>query len=264
MAARSGTSAVPTATTSSPSAATQYYAVPMQYYAMQLPQQQQQQMAVYPAGMVMPSYPYGMPFMPAMAPVAPLPMPVPMPMPQPPQQPPQVQRQPPAMVEMAAPAHDALPPLITKHLDAASSASTTAEAPGQIVFLLNGVKQTVTNPNPKMLLNSYIRSKPGLTGTKHTCGEGGCGVCTVMLSYIDSAGKQVDRAVNSCLRPLCSVDGMSVTTIEGVGNRQQGYHPLQEKLAACNGSQCGTCPLVRRLALALSIDHELTAQRCAS
>jgi aerobic-type carbon monoxide dehydrogenase small subunit (CoxS/CutS family) len=69
--------------------------------------------------------------------------------------------------------------------------------------------------------------------------QGGCGVCTVMLTYVDASGNQASRAINSCLRPLCSVDGMAITTIEGIGNAKDGYHALQQKLAACNGSQCG-------------------------
>jgi xanthine dehydrogenase/oxidase len=44
-----------------------------------------------------------------------------------------------------------------------------------------------------------------------------------------------------CLRPLCSVQGLRITTIEGIGNRRQGYHVLQSKLAEHWGSQCGGC-----------------------
>ncbi len=72
--------------------------------------------------------------------------------------------------------------------------------------------------------------------------QGGCGCCTVMLSYYDQVDeKQRDVAINSCLRPLCSIDGMAVTTVEGLGNHIEGYHPIQQQLADNNGSQCGFC-----------------------
>uniref|UniRef100_A0A0D3EFV3 Uncharacterized protein n=1 Tax=Brassica oleracea var. oleracea TaxID=109376 RepID=A0A0D3EFV3_BRAOL len=34
-------------------------------------------------------------------------------------------------------------------------------------------------------------------------------------------------AVNACLAPLYSVEGMHVISIEGVGHRKHGLHPLQ-------------------------------------
>ncbi len=77
-----------------------------------------------------------------------------------------------------------------------------------------------------------------LTGTKLGCGEGGRGACTVMVSSIVN-GKVEHRSVNACLAPLCSVDSCAIVTVEGIGSVRSGLHPVQERIAALHGSQCG-------------------------
>jgi [2Fe-2S] binding domain len=47
--------------------------------------------------------------------------------------------------------------------------------------------------------------------------------------------------VNSCLRPLASVDGWSVTTTEGLCQANGDLHPVQQRIADFHGSQCGFC-----------------------
>ncbi|XP_063385553.1 uncharacterized protein LOC134671625 [Cydia fagiglandana] len=69
------------------------------------------------------------------------------------------------------------------------------------------------------------------------CREGGCGACVVAAAR---PGEKLG-AVNSCLVSVTSCHGWEITTIEGVGNRLQGYHPLQKTLAKLNGTQCGYC-----------------------
>ena len=67
-----------------------------------------------------------------------------------------------------------------------------------------------------------------LTGTKLGCGEGGCGACTVMVSSYNREEDTVEHmAVNACLTPLCSMDGMVVTTVEGIGSAGSTIHPVQ-------------------------------------
>nr|XP_034832955.1 xanthine dehydrogenase-like [Maniola hyperantus] len=47
--------------------------------------------------------------------------------------------------------------------------------------------------------------------------------------------------VNSCMVSITSCQDWDIETIEKVGNRLDGYHPLQRTLAETNGSQCGYC-----------------------
>ncbi|KAL0389343.1 UNVERIFIED_CONTAM: Xanthine dehydrogenase 1 [Sesamum calycinum] len=109
------------------------------------------------------------------------------------------------------------------------------------ILYVNGVRRVLPDGLAHFTLLEYLRDV-GLTGTKLGCGEGGCGACTVMISYFDQNSKKcVHLAINACLAPLYSVEGMHVITVEGVGNRRYGLHPIQESLAHSHGSQCGFC-----------------------
>ncbi|XP_052742077.1 uncharacterized protein LOC112054762 [Bicyclus anynana] len=91
---------------------------------------------------------------------------------------------------------------------------------------------------PTKTLLEYIRHDLALTGTKYMCLEGGCGACIV--SVVKSPGR-TPESINSCLVSISSCMNWDITTIEGLGNREKGYHPLQMQLAENNGSQCGYC-----------------------
>ena len=75
-----------------------------------------------------------------------------------------------------------------------------------------------------------LRETLQLTGTKYGCGASLCGACTVHLDGL---------AVRSCMTPVSSVAGRSVTTIEGLSGEE--LHPLQKAWIEEQVPQCGYC-----------------------
>lgn len=84
---------------------------------------------------------------------------------------------------------------------------------------------------PFKRLIDVLREDFQLTGTKEGCGEGECGACTVIVDGIP---------VNSCLVPICQMEGCSVETIESVGTPND-LSILQESFLTEGGAQCGIC-----------------------
>jgi aerobic-type carbon monoxide dehydrogenase small subunit (CoxS/CutS family) len=91
-------------------------------------------------------------------------------------------------------------------------------------------QQTFEVEDAEMPLLWAIRDIVGLKGTKFGCGAAQCGACTV---HIDGA------AVRSCVTPVSSAEGKSVTTIEGLS--KAGDHHLQRAWIELNVPQCGYC-----------------------
>ncbi|MDE0107373.1 MAG: (2Fe-2S)-binding protein [Bryobacterales bacterium] len=95
---------------------------------------------------------------------------------------------------------------------------------------VNGNRLAVESPPDRPLLD-VLREDFGLTGTKYGCGEGQCRACTVLVDGQPTA---------SCLTPISSVDGTSVTTIEGLAPGDQ-LTALQQAFIDMDGAQCGYC-----------------------
>lgn len=98
-----------------------------------------------------------------------------------------------------------------------------------IQFTLNGKAQTV-EVAPQMPLLWVLRDTLGLTGTKFGCGMALCGACTVHLN---------GQPVRSCVTPVSSVAGKSITTIEGLS--ADNSHPVQRAWIEEDVPQCGYC-----------------------
>jgi nicotinate dehydrogenase subunit A len=103
-------------------------------------------------------------------------------------------------------------------------------AAASIQFTLNG-QATSLDVDPDRTLLDVLRNTLGLKASRLGCGLGQCGACTVILG---------DHAVTSCDTPMWSVAGKSVTTLEGLGTRDEP-HPLQAAFIEEQALQCGWC-----------------------
>ncbi|XP_052742072.1 probable aldehyde oxidase gad-3 [Bicyclus anynana] len=109
----------------------------------------------------------------------------------------------------------------------------------QVTFTVNGSPQCVgSEVSSTTTLLDYLRNTLNLRGTKYMCLEGGCGACIVSATKCHG---DTPQGVNSCMVSITSCQDWDIQTIEKVGNRLDGYHPLQKTLAENNGSQCGYC-----------------------
>ena len=76
----------------------------------------------------------------------------------------------------------------------------------KIQLRFNGAARSI-DVEPEMPLLWVIRDILQLSGTKFGCGQALCGACTVHLD---------GHAIRSCITPVSSVAGQSITTIEGL------------------------------------------------
>lgn len=101
----------------------------------------------------------------------------------------------------------------------------------QIVsFILNGIPIEIA-VKPETTLLDMLREDIGLTSPKCGCNRGDCGACTVLL---DGA------AVKSCCVLALTVEGKTVTTVDGI-TPAEGLHPVQQAFYDHGAPQCGYC-----------------------
>jgi nicotinate dehydrogenase subunit A len=133
-------------------------------------------------------------------------------------------------------------------------------------FTLNG-KPVALSADPDTPLLDVLRNHLGLCGTKFGCGVEQCGCCMVLID---------GSAVKSCGQAVSTVAGKAVTTIEGLGTRDNP-HPLQQAFLDEQAGQCGYClagilisakalldenPAPTRREIALALDDNIC--RCGS
>lgn len=82
----------------------------------------------------------------------------------------------------------------------------------------------------RTMLN-VLRDDLCLTGTKEGCGAGECGACTIIAD---------GKPVNACLVLAPELDGMHITTIEGIAKDGE-LSELQKQFVKLSALQCGFC-----------------------
>ena len=105
----------------------------------------------------------------------------------------------------------------------------------------NAIREVSDAPVTRTVLQ-YLREDAHCTGTKEGCAEGDCGACTVVLGELSEDGTGVEfRAINSCIRPLPSIDGRELVTVESLSAPGAALHPVQQAMVDQHASQCGFC-----------------------
>lgn len=97
-------------------------------------------------------------------------------------------------------------------------------------FRVNGQAYDLAIPREASLLH-LLRNDLGLNGPKYGCGLGQCGACTVWVDGV---------AARSCVIPAHGVAGRAITTLEGLGSRND-WHPVQQAFEDAQAAQCGYC-----------------------
>jgi aerobic-type carbon monoxide dehydrogenase small subunit (CoxS/CutS family) len=99
-----------------------------------------------------------------------------------------------------------------------------------ITLRVNGTSRTV-DVDPATPLLYVLRNDLDLHGPRFGCGLGQCGACTVIIK---------GEAVRSCIRPVSTVAGAEITTLEGL-SKDGKLHPIQQAWIEEQVPACGYC-----------------------
>src|SRR5579872_4507340 len=102
--------------------------------------------------------------------------------------------------------------------------------PEPITLTVNGAERAVTTDPGRSLLE-VLREGLGLTGAKYGCGEGVCGVCSVL---VDGEPRR------ACVLAVGDVTGRSVETIEGLRS-DPDFPAVASSFIKTRAFQCGYC-----------------------
>ncbi len=136
----------------------------------------------------------------------------------------------------------------------------------EIVFYLNGTRQTIQDDRAGWTLARWLREDLGLVGTKVVCNEGDCGACSVLVGRASDGGAPLSYlAIDSCIAFLFQLDRTHVVTVEGLAGESEWPRrgelqvrksdaaepvrksdaaqltPVQDAVVRCHASQCGFC-----------------------
>jgi len=100
----------------------------------------------------------------------------------------------------------------------------------QLTITVNGAPHLV-EATPDTPLLYVLRNELRLNGPLFGCGLEQCGACMVLR------GAEV---VKSCVLPVSEVAGSQITTLEGLGTRDE-LHPVQQAFIEEQAAQCGYC-----------------------
>ncbi len=96
---------------------------------------------------------------------------------------------------------------------------------------VNGRKQAV-QADPSTPLLYVLRNQLMLNGPKYGCGLQQCGACMILLG---------GKAQPSCMLPVSAVKDMPIVTLEGLAQKDNSLHPVQEAFVQEQAAQCGYC-----------------------
>ena len=99
-----------------------------------------------------------------------------------------------------------------------------------ITLKVNGILHAL-DLDPTTPLLYALSDDLQLRGPKFGCGLGQCGACTVLVK---------GQAVRSCITLIESMQGVEITTLEGLGTPEKP-HPIQKAFIEEQAAQCGFC-----------------------